>query len=103
MAGTEETGTIQLRGTRAIGLREAIDSAIKQLALLLQLESSSIVGVRKTEDGWHVTIEFVERKAVPDTQDLLGTYEVSLDSYGELTGYERTDMRRRMDLVEAVE
>lgn len=103
MAGMEETGTIQLGETRAISLREAIGNAIEQLTLLLHLEVSSVVSARKMEDGWHLTIEFIERKAVPDTQDLLGTYAISLDNYGELMGYERTDIRRRMDLVETVE
>lgn len=103
MAGIEETGTVQLEGTRAISLREAVGNAIEQLTLLLHLEVSSVVGARKSEDGWQLTIELIERKAVPDTQDLLGTYEVSLDNYGELMGYERTDIRRRMDLVEAIE
>jgi len=103
MAGIKGTGTVQLEGARAISLRDAIDNAIEQLTLLLHLDISSVVSARKTEDGWQLTIELIERKAVPDTQDLLGTYEVSLDSYGELTSYERTDIRRRMDLVESVE
>jgi hypothetical protein len=103
MAGMEEAGTVQLEGTGAINLKEAIGNAIEQLTLLLHLEVSSVVGARKSEDGWHLTIELIERKAIPDTQDLLGTYEVSLDNYGELTSYERIDMRRRMDLVETAE
>jgi len=103
MAGIEETGTVQLEGTRVMSLREVIGNAIEQLTLLLHLEASSVIGASKSEDGWHLTIELIERKAVPDTQDLLGIYEVSLDNYGELMGYERTDIRRRMDLVETVD
>lgn len=86
-----------------LNLKDAIHGAMEQLRLLLGLEVSRVVAASKMADGWQVTIEVVERKAVPDTQDLLGTYTVSLDQEGELTEYQRTDIRRRMDLLEAVE
>ena len=93
----------QLREIGTIRLGDAIHGAIEQLQSLLGLEVSSVTGAAKTEDGWHMTIELIERKAIPDTQDLLGVYEVRLDDVGELTSYERREVRRRMDLMETVE
>ena len=83
--------------------REIINSAKKTLLAVMERELSSVTGVAKTEEGWRVTIELVERKAIPDTQDVLGVYEVNLDESGNLTGYERIRVRRRADLEEVVE
>ncbi len=84
-------------------LREVIDKAKETLQSLVNLEFSKVTGASKTDEGYRVAIEVIERKAIPDTQDLLGTYEVLLDEDGQMTGYERKRVRRRMDLEEAVE
>lgn len=93
----------ELKEARAINLREAINGVTQQLPFILGMEVSRVVAASKNEEGWHLTIELIERKAIPDTQDLIGTYEVLLDVEGELTSYERRSMRRRMDLEEIVE
>lgn len=80
---------------------EAIGRATGCLAALRQ-KVSSVTGVAKTAEGWRVTVELVERTAIPDTMDLLGVYEVLLDPEGELISYERIRMRRRSDLEERV-
>ena len=84
-------------------LRDVIDSGIDQLHDLLGLEVSKVVAASRKEDGWQMTVELIERKAVPDTQDLLGTYLAFLNDEGELMSYERRAIRRRMDLEETVE
>jgi len=84
-------------------LREAVDKAKEQLHSVLGLDISSVIAASKNEDGWQTIIELVERKAIPDTQDLIGTYEVHLNNDGDITGYERKRMRRRMDLEESIE
>ena len=99
----EVSGSVQVENVKPIKLREALDNATTQLQNILRLDLSRIIEASRTEDGWHVTIELIERKAVPDTLDLLGSYEVELDRYGDITGYERVNMRRRMDLMEVVE
>jgi len=50
-----------------------------------------------------VKIDLIERKAIPDTQDLLGTYDIILDEEGNIESYERKRVRRRMDLEESIE
>lgn len=84
-------------------LNEAISAAKEQLQSILHLEITNVIAASKKDDGWHVTIELVERKAVPDTQDLLGTYDVLLDDTGDVMSYDRKKLHRRMDLEETVE
>jgi hypothetical protein len=93
----------QLKEVGTIQLREVVDRATEQLQSLLGLKASSVIAASRREDGWHVTIELIERKAIPDTQDLLGTYDILLDDEGDMMSYERTRIRRRMDLEEFVE
>lgn len=56
-----------------------------------------VVEVGRTDDGWRAVVEVVERRAVPDTQDILGRYELTLDSPDDVTSYRRTGRYRRAD------
>lgn len=42
------------------------------------------------DKGWTVTLELLELPRIPDTTSLLGTYEATLDSDGNLLGAKRT-------------
>ena len=75
-----------------------IDRARAQLAEVVNLKISNIIGAQKKEDGWHVAVELIERQSVPDTQDILGVYEVLLDDQGRMLSYERKRVRRRAEL-----
>lgn len=74
-----------------------IEQARKGLSKLTGLKASSIVGVTKIENGWHIFIEMVEKQSIPDQMDILATYEVLLDENGNLLDFERKSMRRRME------
>jgi Gas vesicle synthesis protein GvpO len=80
-------------------LSEVMYRATQGLAVL-KLKLSGVSAVSRTDGGWKVIVELVERVAVPDSMDLLGVYEVHLDETGELVGYERIRIRRRSDLEE---
>jgi hypothetical protein len=56
-----------------------------------------VISIEKKDGGWKVTVEAIERKAVPDTQDLLGRYEIMLNKNGELIGWTQTMIRKRGD------
>ena len=56
-----------------------------------------VAGVRPDDDGWVAIAEFLERSAVPDTEDILGLYRIELGDDGEVRGYERLDRYRRGD------
>jgi len=77
--------------------KELIEKAKKQLAELTGFKEPAGVGLRKEKEGWVVTIEIIEKKSIPEGMDILGTYEVHLDTKGELLGYEKVAMRKKMD------
>lgn len=85
-------------------VKEISERAKKELKAVMGLEVSSITGVSKVkDDGWQVTVELIERKAIPDTQDLLGLYEVRLDEDGHLISFDRKKVRHRMNVEETSE
>ncbi len=66
---------------------------------VLNKKPEGIISVTKEKKGWRVLAEVLERKAVPDTQDILGRYELRLDENADLLGYTQVMLRRRSDLV----
>lgn len=73
------------------------EKARQTAATLLMKDIDTIVGLTKDNEGWVAEVEVVERKSIPDTQDLLGRYELKFDEDGELLGYRRVMLRRRSD------
>jgi hypothetical protein len=65
--------------------------------IALNRKAESVVSMSKEAKGWKAVVEVLERKAVPDTQDLLGRYELTLSEDGELLGYKQVLVRRRQD------
>lgn len=54
---------------------------------------------RRGDKKWVVVVEALERKAVPDSRDILGRYTFVLDEDVNLLGYEQTMIRCRSDLL----
>lgn len=79
---------------------EVIKRAEKELTNLTKLKTSGVTGVFKDERGWHVTVEMVEKRSIPEAMDILGSYEAILDEEGELLSYERKKLRKRGDTKE---
>ncbi len=91
----ERRGNNRRNGSSNRGLsgRDAIQRVRRDLPELLGHPIESILGVEKDDgDGWSVTVQVVELSRIPHSTDVLGSYSVSLDRDGELTGYRR---RRR--------
>lgn len=84
----------------AVGLVEARERAIQGAKTVLEHEFEGVVRVERRDDGWRALVEVVERSAVPDTQDIIGRYEVELDRTGTLTGYGLVERYRRGDMKE---
>jgi Gas vesicle synthesis protein GvpO len=73
--------------------REAIELVRRELPQLLGHPVDSVLGIEPDENkGWHVTVQVVELARIPQSTDVLGCYEVTLDDHGELQTYKR---RRR--------
>ena len=76
---------------------QVIDRAKKQLSELVERKTSSVTAVSKDEEGWHVSLEMLERKAIPDHMDLLARYDVLLDEEGNIVKFDRGELRTRSE------
>lgn len=82
-----------------MALLDLVKTAREQLGVLTGLKVGSTVSVRKDKPGWCVLLEVVEKKSMPDSQDILATYELLLDDGGGMLNFSRIGMRRRNDVA----
>ncbi|MDQ1049804.1 gas vesicle protein [Streptomyces sp. V4I2] len=68
---------------------EVLRHACAQLGELTGMAVESASAFEQTEDGWSLEVEVLELARVPDTMSLLASYQVDVDSRGQLTGYRR--------------
>jgi hypothetical protein len=79
-------------------IQEILGRANQAAEAMLNKKLDSIISLNKDPEGWMAEVEVLERKSVPDTQDILGRYEMKFDDGGELLGYKRIMLRRRSDM-----
>jgi hypothetical protein len=70
-------------------LRRVVTSAREQLEALQGRAAESVSGVERTPNGWTVSLEVVELARIPETTDVLATYELVLDRDANLVRYSR--------------
>ena len=94
-------------GTRERATRRRLSGA--KLAQLAREELSEITGLeaesvsaleRNEDDTWTVSVELLELSRIPETDDVLGTYEVDVDADGELLGYRRVRRYPRSQAIQ---
>jgi hypothetical protein len=74
---------------------EVAEKARQEFVRLGKKPADGVTGLSKTEEGWSVLLEALERRAIPDTMDVLGLYELHLDNEGNLLGLDRKKLRKR--------
>ncbi|MBU0493733.1 MAG: gas vesicle protein [Chloroflexi bacterium] len=79
---------------------EIAQRAKEQLVELTKLPVDTVSGLTKQEDGWHVTVELIELKRIPESTDMLATYDALLDEQGHLLHYQRTRRYLRDQIME---
>jgi hypothetical protein len=77
---------------------EIVKLAKEQLNLLTGHRADTVSKLQRNDTGWQVVVEVVEMKAVPDSKDLLATYETLVDNEGNIVSYQRTARYRRGEL-----
>ncbi|GAB3674158.1 gas vesicle protein GvpO, halophile-type [Halopiger thermotolerans] len=80
-----------------LAIRKTVQSTAGEL---IGHEFDGVSEIVPTDDGWRAVVEVVERRAVPDTQDIIGRYEIELDADATVHGYRRLDRYRRGDTAE---
>lgn len=63
--------------------------ALEELEELVGCPAEGVVAIDKVEDGWVVTAEVLEVGRVPETTDVLASYEVRVDRDGDVEAYHR--------------
>lgn len=84
------------------GLNEIVKLARQNIKELVNKEPLSVISLTTNGDKTIVLIEVLERKAIPDTQDLIGEYRLTFDKNNNLLNYNRVAVRRRCDTSEEV-
>ena len=80
---------------------EIVRMAKQQLSELTGLEPDTVSGLRHEDDGWHVTVEMIDLERIPNSTDVLDSYECVLDDDGELLHYERIKRYYRGEAIPA--
>ena len=80
-------------------------SEIAQLAkeCLVELtgfKPDTVSGMTKDEEGWHVNVDMIELNRIPESADVLATYETVLDATGNLVRYQRTRRYHRGQITD---
>jgi len=70
-------------------VRDAVERARELLRELRGVDAESVSFVAPTDGGWAIGLEVVEVRRIPDSTDVLATYEVQLDSGGGVRRFER--------------
>jgi hypothetical protein len=75
---------------------ELAQRARQQVSEMTGLQSGTVTGLdRAGDDCWVVTVEVVELARIPNTMDVMGTFDVTLSEDGELVGLRRSGRHRR--------
>jgi len=77
------------RGAGGDELAEIAAQARELLRSLRGVEAESVSGIGRANGGWRVTLEVVELRRIPDSTDVLASYDVELDGDGKFLGFER--------------
>ena len=72
----------------------------EQLVELTHIEFVTISAITKDEEGWHINVEMIELKRIPECTDMLATYETLADDQGNLIKFKRTRRYLRQQILE---
>jgi len=83
-----------------MNIKEASEAAKKKLADVLNKKPNSTISISKEGEGWLATVEIIDEEFLPgknlqSMSDLMGVYEVKLDSKGEIINYNKKSSHKR--------
>ena len=85
--------------TKKASIYKVADVALGVTKKFISKNPETVVDIEKKNEDWAVTVEVLERKAIPDTQDILGRYVIRLSKDGELIGWTQKMIRKRSDRI----
>jgi len=78
------------RNENGLSAMNAAQRAARAVQRLTGRDPESVISVEHADNGWQVGVEVVEAHRIPDSADILATYQAELDGAGRLKGYRRT-------------
>lgn len=78
-----------------IDVQKKVFPKIKEL---LKKEPESVSFLEKTNEGWTLQCELLEKKSVPEIFDLLKVFEFKLDKDGQINSFKQLRKIRRGDI-----
>jgi hypothetical protein len=85
--------------TQKTPIYKIVDAALAVTKKFISKNPETVIDINEKNDEWAVTIEVLERKAIPDTQDILGRYVIKLNKDGGLIGWTQKMIRKRNDRI----
>ena len=80
-----------------VEVTEVVERCLSKMERVLRKRTEGVVSLAREDEGWKAVVEVLERKATPDSMDLIGRYEVMLNEEGTPLGYNQVLIRRRQD------
>lgn len=77
-------------GGGGIDARAAAQAAADYVEEMIGQPPEVVIAAEAVDSGWLVTVEVLELARVPDTTDVLASYQVELGAGGEPRAYRRT-------------
>ena len=87
----------------ALAMTDVAERAKRQLAEVTGFKPVAAIGSYRDAKGWHVSVDMLEMARLPDSTDLLGTYEVDLDEAGSMVKFDKKRSRLRGQPYEEAE
>ncbi|MEK6938039.1 MAG: gas vesicle protein GvpO [Nanoarchaeota archaeon] len=81
-----------------MNLFEIQENAVPQIRKLLNKEPEGISLIEKTNDGWRVLCDVLDKKSIPETYDILKVFEFMLDKDAKVTSFKLLKKIRRGDI-----
>lgn len=79
---------------------DVVVHASKVLARVSGLEADHVSAVACEPDGWHVTVDLIELKRIPASNDVIAAYEALFAPDGSLLSYRRRRRYYRAQMME---
>ena len=87
-------------GLSSANTEAVVSTARRRLEALLGTDVERVSGLERADGRWSVQLEVVEVARIPDSTDILATYEVLVDDDGDLVGVSRVRRYRRSQVEE---
>jgi hypothetical protein len=96
----DDSGNGEVPGLSDADATDIASGARRHLETLLGTEVERVSGLERADGRWSVRLEVVEMARIPESTDVLATYEVVLDDDGGLVSVNRVRRYRRSQVEE---